>query len=158
MKSYLVYDPMGRPQSAQQQQCVNGTCAAPTATPYQLTMAYDLAGNMKNLINSVGAAGQPFTLNNYYDAAGRPCLTTSTTGNTSWSANFPANLFQTNPSTTAPGYAAFGGLQNWYMGSTSSSASSGCSQLPSPASPINIMQSYTNRLWVNSISATGQIP
>jgi hypothetical protein len=42
------------------------------------------------------------------------------------------------------------------MGSNSASASSGCGTTPS--SPINVTQGYTNRLWVNSVSATGQIP
>jgi YD repeat-containing protein len=156
LKSISCYDPMGRPTSAQQQQCIGTTC--PAATPYSLGMAYDLAGNLTTLTNSVGAAGQQLTLNNYFDAASRPCLTTATTGNTSWSTNYPGNLFQANPSSTTPGYSAFGGLQNWYMGSPSSTALTGCSSLPSPVSPINVTQGYTNRLWVNSISATGQIP
>jgi YD repeat-containing protein len=157
LKSILAYDSMGRPASAQQQQCVNGTCAA--LTPYSLTMAYDLAGNMTTLTNNVGADGQSLTLNNYFDGAGRPCLTTATTSPTStssWSPNFAANLFQVNPGTTTPGYAPFGGLLNWYMGSSSSTASTSCGT--TPASPINITQGYTNRLWVNSILATGQIP
>jgi hypothetical protein len=47
-------------------------------------------------------------------------------------------------------------LQNWYMGSTSTSASTACSA--TPTSPINLTQGYTNRLWVNSITASGQIP
>jgi YD repeat-containing protein len=149
LKSVSCYDPMGRPAAAQQQQCIGSKCSAPT--PYSLTMAYDLAGNMTSLTNSVGASGQSLTLNNDFDAASRPCLTTST-----WSGNFPQNLFQANPSTTTPAYAAFGGLQNWYMGSSSPTASTSCGSTPS--SPINITQGYTNRLWVNSISATGQIP
>jgi YD repeat-containing protein len=154
LKSILAYDSMGRPTGAQQQQCIGSVCSA--STPYSLNMAYDLAGNMTGLTNSVGAANQSLTLNNYFDAAARPCLTTATTGNSSWSTYYPGNLFQANPSTTTPGYAAFGGLQNWYMGSTSSTASTACGT--APASPINITQGYTNRLWVNSISATGQIP
>jgi len=149
LKSFLAYDPMGRPTSAQQQQCIGSRCSAPT--PYSLSMAYDLAGNMTTLTNSVGASGQSLTLNNYFDAAARPCLTAS-----NWGGNFPANLFQTNPSTATSGYFAFGGLQNWYMGSTSTSASTACSA--TPTSPINLTQGYTNRLWVNSITASGQIP
>ena len=148
LKSILAYDSMGRPTSAQQQQCVGSKCSA--SAPYSLTMAYDLAGNMTSLTNSVGANNQPLTLSHTYDGATRPCLTTS-----SWSGNFPANLFQTNSSTTTPGYASFGGLQNWYLGSTSATASTSCD---APTSPINITQGYTNRLWLNSISATGQIP
>jgi YD repeat-containing protein len=149
LKSISCYDQMGRPTSAQQQQCIGSTCAA--STPYSLTMAYDLAGNMKALTNSVGASGQPLTLTNYFDAASRPCLTTS-----SWNDNSPPNLFQTNPSTTTPGYFAFSGLQYWTMGSSSSTASTLCTT--PPTSPLNITQGYTNRLWVNSISATGQVP
>jgi hypothetical protein len=144
---------MGRPETAQQQHCVGTKCAAPT--PYSLAMAYDLAGNMTGLTNSAGAANQPLTLNHSFDAAGRPCLTTSNWVQPASSTTpiFPANLFQTDPTS---GYAAFGGLQNWYMGSTSSSASVGCGA--APATPINITQSYTNRLWTNSVSVTGQIP
>ena len=153
IKSVLLYDPMGRPTSAQQQQCIGSQCAAPS--PYQLTMAYDLAGNMTALKNSVGASNQSLTLTNYFDGASRPCLTTS-----SWSGtaplNFPLNLFQTNSDNSTPGYAAFGGLQAWYMGSSSSSANTSCGAPLS--SPINVTQNYTNRLWVGDISATGQIP
>lgn len=149
LKSILAYDAMGRPTSAQQQQCIGSTCSAPT--PYSLSMAYDLAGNQAILTNSVGASGQPLTLNNYFDVASRPCLTTS-----SWSGSYPANLFQTNPGTSSPGYAPFGDLQNWYMGSNSSTASTGCSSTSSSA--INVTQSYSPRLWLQSIKATGQIP
>lgn len=155
MKSILSYDKMGRPTYAQQQQCVGSQCSAPA--PYSLTMAYDLVGNMNTLTNSTGAANQSLTLTNYFDEANRPCLTTSNWGGTS-TVTFPKNLFQTNPSTsgTTGGYAPFGGLQNWYMGSTSTAASTACSA--TPASPINVTEGYTNRLWVNSVSATGQIP
>jgi YD repeat-containing protein len=155
LKSILAYDAMGRPTGAQQQQCIGSKCSAPT--PYALGMLYDLAGNQTALTNSAGASGKPLTLTNYFDTASRPCLTTS-----SWSGtaplSFPLNLFQTNPSTSASplGYAPFGGLQNWYMGSSSSTVSTSCGT--SPSSPINITQGYTNRLWLNSISATGQIP
>jgi YD repeat-containing protein len=151
LKSISCYDPMGRPTAAQQQACIGSKCSAPT--PYSLSMAYDLAGNMTSLTNPVGAPGQPLTLNYYFDAAARPCLATST-----WSGSFPMNLFQVNPATSGStvGYAPFGGLQNWYMGSSSSAASTLCSSTPSSA--INITQGYTNRLWANSISATGQIP
>jgi hypothetical protein len=145
----MAYDTIGRLAAAQQQQCIGSQCSAPTS--YSLNMLYDLAGNLKQLTNPVGAAGQSLTLLNYFDTASRPCLTTS-----SWNDNSPSNLFQTNPSTATPGYAPFGGLLNWYMGSSSSGASTSCSS--SPASPMNVTQGYTNRLWVNGISATGQIP
>jgi hypothetical protein len=42
------------------------------------------------------------------------------------------------------------------MGSSSSTPSTSCGS--TPTSPINVTQGYTNRLWVNSIAATGQIP
>lgn len=148
LKSILSYDPMGRPTGAQQQQCVGSHCSA--ATPYSLTMAYDLAGNMKNLTNSVGANLQPLTLSSYFDTASRPCLTTS-----DWSVNFPKNLFEVNPSSgSSAGYAPTGALQNWYMGSPSVAPSTDCSA--TPTSSINITQGYTNRMWPQSIAATGQ--
>ncbi len=147
LKSILAYDPMGRPKSAQQQQCVNGKCSAPS--PYSLSMVYDLAGNMTQLTNSVGARNSPLTLTNYFDNAGRPCLTTS-----SWSAGFSQNLFQVNPSVS--GYWPFGKLQNWYLGSNSSTTSIGCSALPS--SQMNLQQGFDKRLRVTSFSSTGQVP
>jgi YD repeat-containing protein len=88
MKSISNYDAMGRPTSAQQQQCVGTTCAA--ATPYSLRMAYDLAGNMTGLTNSVGAVNQALTQSNYFDAASRPCLTTS-----SWNVSHRATTWLT---------------------------------------------------------------
>jgi YD repeat-containing protein len=153
LKSILWYDPMGRPKNTNQQQCVGSHCSTPS--PFQLSMFYDLVGTLTGLTNWSGGPGQSMALTNYYDGASRPCLTTVTTSNSSWNSNFPANLFQTNPSTTTPGYTPFGGLQNWSMGSTSSTASTGCG---TPSSTINVTQGYTNRLWMNSISATGQIP
>lgn len=149
LKSILSYDAMGRPTSAQQQQCIGASCSAPA--PYSLSMAYDLAGNMTTLGNSVGASNQTLTLTNFYDSASRPCLTTS-----SWNKNFPANLFQINPGASSPGYAAFGGLQNWYLGSNSSTASTSCDA--GAQSPISVTQTYNPRLWVTGISAQGQVP
>jgi len=160
LKSILAYDTMGRPIASGQEQCVGSQCS--NLLPWSLSMAYDLAGNMTSLTNSGGApqggnqlGTGPLTLTTYFDSASRPCLTTSTSGNSGWSA-YPANLFQVNPSTSTPGYAPFAGLQNWYLGSTSSAASTSCST--TPTSPISITEGYTNRLWVNGIAATGQIP
>ena len=158
LKSILAYDAMGRPTSAQQQQCVNGTCSA--ASPYSLTLAYDLIGNVTSLTNSVGADGSPLTLTNYFDAVARPCLTTSswTLPNSSNNPTAPANLFEANPSISGAniGYAPQGGLQNWYLGSSSATASSACGTTPS--SLVNLQQSFSPRLWVKSFTATGQVP
>jgi YD repeat-containing protein len=156
LKSFLAYDKMGRPTSIQQQQCVGSTCSAPA--PYALNLSYDLVGNVTQLQNSVGNQGAPLTLTNYYDAVSRPCLTTSSwNGTFTWGGGFPANLFQANPSASATteGYAAVG-IQNWFLGSSSTSASTDCSS--SVSSPINLTQGYSKRLWVNSTSATGQVP
>jgi hypothetical protein len=151
LKSFLNYDAVGRLLNAQQQTCVGGSCSGPS--PYMVSMAYDLIGNLTTLNNSVGANNQPLTLTNYFDSASRPCLTTS-----SWTANASPNLFQINPtlSSTSPGYSPAGGLQNYSLGSSASTASTSCSS--SPTSPINAVLNYTKRFWVSGISVTGQIP
>lgn len=147
LKSYLSYDAMGRLTSATQQHCVGTTCTA--TTPYMLTLGYDLAGNLTSLTNSVGAQGTPLTLSHFYDAAARPCLSTS-----SWlSGSFSPNIFQADPTS---GYAAFGSLQNWYLGSNAATASSGCDTTPS--SLIHLQHGFDNRLRITSFSATGQVP
>jgi YD repeat-containing protein len=152
VNSFLCYDPMSRPTSLREQQCIGVSCTTPTT--YSLNMGYDLQGDLASLTNSIGAQNQPVTLTNSYDGAGRPCLTTS-----NWSGNaispFPQNLFSVSGSSTSPGYAASGGLQNWYLGSASSSASSACG---SATSPLSITQGYTNRLQLNNITVTGQVP
>jgi YD repeat-containing protein len=156
LKSILAYDPMGRPQCVQQQQCNGNSAQCSTPVTYSLGMNYDLAGNMTGLTNSVGAALQSLTLNTAFDAASRPCLTYSKTTNGSWNY-FPATLFQANPGTgSSAGYIAAGDLQDWYMGASTATPSSGCGQIQS--SPINIQQNYTDRLWVNSVTASGQTP
>jgi hypothetical protein len=151
LKSILSYDQLGRQTSAQQQQCVGSTCSAPVL--YKIGMTYDLAGNPTTITNSVGANNQPLTLTNYFDSSSRPCLTTS-----SWTANASPNIFQINPaiSSTNPGYSAAGGLENYFLGSSSSSALTACSS--TPASPVNVVLNYTKRFWASGISATGQIP
>lgn len=163
LKSMLCYDPMGRPTSAQQQQCIGTTCSSPS--PYSISMSYDLAGNQKSLTNSVGeqasggTQGSPMTLLTYFDGAARPCLTTSSwTGPSPANPTLPPNLFQTNPpsSKTTPGYAPFGGLQNWYLGSNSSTASTACSATPSPT--INAQQQFDTRMRLTRFSSTGQVP
>ncbi|MGD0831029.1 MAG: RHS repeat domain-containing protein [Terracidiphilus sp.] len=147
LKSILCYDPKGRPETAQQQQCVNGKCAAPT--PYSLSMAYDLAGNMTVLTNSMGGNGAPLTLTNAYDTAGRLCLATS-----SWVLGFSPDLFQTD---AVDGYAPQGALQHWYYGSTSTTASSGCPS-SAPSTNIQLNQGFDNRLRVISEKAIGLLP
>lgn len=147
-KLNLTYDPMGRLASAQQQQCIGSTCSAPS--PYSLAMIYDLAGNQDSLTNSVGANGSGLTLNYSYDAASRPCLATS-----SWTSGFSPNLFQTNASTSTPGYWPFGGLQNWFLGSSSNTALTSCS---TPSSTINVQQQFDSRLRLTSFSSSGQVP
>jgi len=149
LKSILAYDPMGRPQCAQQQQCVQGSCSAPA--PYMLQMGYDWVGNNTALVNSVGAQNAPLTVGYAFDNADRPCLAGS-----SWQAGFSPNIFQTNPNISTPGYTAFGGIQNWYLGSNSSSPSSGCGA--SPSSPINLQQTFDKRMRVTNFSSTGQVP
>jgi len=160
LKAFQAYDQMGRVMGATQQHCVGSTCSAPSA--YSLIMAYDSLGNLKTLTNSVGANGSPLTLSNYFNGASQPCLTTSTWGQTSSpSENFPMNLFQTNSSTTtgSTGYTTFGGLQNWYLGSTSSGASSGCGSNPTSQMPGNLIQTFSpSRMWLTSYSALGQVP
>lgn len=154
LKSY-AYDPMGRPTSVQQQHCIGNTCTAPT--PYAVGLIYDLVGDIKTLSNSVGAQGSSLTLTNTYDAAARPCLTTSswTLPNSANQSTASANLFQTDPST---GYTPFSALQNWYLGSNSSSVQSGCSSTL-PSQPfINLQQGFDSRMRLTSFSSTGQVP
>ncbi len=149
LKSFLNYDNVGRLLNGTQQSCAGGKCSGPS--PYQLNMSYDLAGNLTTLQNPVGASGAQLTLTNYFDVASRPCLTTS-----SWTTPASANIFQVTPGTTSPGYSPGGGLQNYYLGSSISNASTSCGN--SPSSPTNVALGYTKRFWVSSISATGQIP
>jgi YD repeat-containing protein len=160
LNKMLQYDAMGRLQSASQQHCIGTTCSAPS--PYSLTMVYDLLGNLNSLGNSAGANGSLLTLTNFFDTASRPCLSTSswTLPNISNQPTGPANLFQTSSSSTTNnfGYAATGALQNWYLGSTSSTASSGCSNNPSSSIPGNLQQVFSPRLWVTNYAATGQVP
>jgi len=149
LKSYLSYDALGRPLSVQEQACVNGICSGPS--PYQVGMSYDFVGDLTTLTNPVGANGQSLTLRNYFDALARPCATTS-----SWTAEASPNLFVVNPSSGSPGYSPGGGLQNFYLGSTSSTAYTSCT--PTPASPINEVHTYSKRFWMTGITAGGQIP
>lgn len=149
----FTYDKMNRITGAQQQQCIGSTCSAPA--PYSLTIGYDLAGETTSLSNSVGAQGSPLTLSTiYFNGAPWPCLLTQTS---TWpSSGFSPNLFQANSSTSTPGYTAYGSLQNWYLGSSSSTASTNCSA--SPSSTMNPQQVFDSRMRVTNFSSTGQVP
>lgn len=148
LRSISSYDPMGR--ETGEQQCTPTRCSQ--SSGHSLSYLFDFAGDLVQQANTVGANNQPLTLNLTYDQVARPCLVTS-----SWSGSVPQNLFQANPAIGSnAGYTAFGTLQNWYLGSSSGAASSGCTS--SPTSPINITQAFTKRLWLNTISATGQVP
>jgi YD repeat-containing protein len=127
-RSILGYDPAGRLLS--EQQCTPTKCAA--ASGPSLNYTYDLAGNRTSMTNSVGAQGNlPLALTYGYDSAARLNSLVS-----NWTA-FPGNLFTIGPN----GYTAAGQLQNWIQGPN-----------------LTVIQGYTNRLWINSITATGQTP
>lgn len=134
LRSILSYDGMGR--ILNEQQCTPSKCTSGSGPT--VSYGYDLAGNPTGLMNSAGAATEPgpatmpLILTTAFDEAGHVNSVTS-----NWTA-FPTNLF-TAASTN--GYAPFGGTQNWSQG-------------PS----LSVQRGYTNRLWVNSISATGQVP
>ncbi len=98
---------------------------------------YDLAGNPTGLTNSVGAlneSGQTMSLllTTGFDGAAHMNSVTSNWG------TYPTNLFTIVPTN---GYWPAGELWNWTLGPN-----------------LSITQGVTNRLWVNSISATGQVP
>lgn len=146
-ETVLAFDAMGRPTTTQQQTCIGSKCAAPA--PYAVGFGYDLAGNVVSLTNSAGAQTGGLTLTSYFDGTSRPCLITSSQS---------GNLFAVNPaiSGSSVGYAPFGGMMNWYLGSTSSSPSTSCASVP--AGPLSVSQSFTNRLWIGGILASGQVP
>jgi YD repeat-containing protein len=134
LRSLLSYDAMGR--VTNEQQCTPDQCS-PSSGP-AITYSYDMAGNPTSLINSVGAvngSGQttPLTLTSAFDGAGHMNSMTS-----SWSA-YPTSIY------TLSNYGPVGPL-NWSLGPLT----------PSPI--LTVTQGYTNRLWVNSISAIGQVP
>jgi YD repeat-containing protein len=111
-----------------EQQCTPSKCT--TSSGPSLSYGYDLAGNATSLTNSVGASGSPLTLTYGYDTAAH--LKSVTSG---WAA-FPTGLY----SLPTGGYGPIGPL-NWSLGPD-----------------LSVTQSSTNRLWVNSITATGQVP
>jgi YD repeat-containing protein len=155
LRSNLNYNSNGELTS--ERQCAPGIGNCTTASGPQLGFNYDQAGNLTTMTNSVGAQNSSLTLINYYDAASRPCLITS-----NWSgpgtSPLPASLFQTDPSTTGAqaGYAPHGALQNWYLGSSSTTASTSCGTTPD--NTINITHGYNDRLWLTGTQVTGQVP
>lgn len=128
LKSIQSYDTMGR--ETGELQCTPSKCSA-TSGP-TVSLAYDLMGNPTSLSNSVGAGGSSLGMTYSYDNAGRPSSASS-----NWTA-FPTNLFNVGQSNA---YNPAGQLQNWLQGSN-----------------LTVTQGYTNRLWVNSVVGTGQIP
>jgi len=111
-----------------ERQCTPTKCSAGSGP--SLGYTYDLAGNATGLTNSVGTPSGQLALTTSFDSAAHMNSVTS-----NW-AVYPTNLY-TLPS---GGYGPVGPL-NWTMGPT-----------------LSVTQSYTNRLWINSITATGQVP
>ncbi len=135
LRSITGYDEMGR--ITNEQQCTPANCAASSGPV--LGYVYDLAGKPTQISNSVGAGTSALTTTNTFDLAGH----LSSVGS-SWGA-FPACLYvlgaansNCTPGTAPYGYGPVGPL-TWTHGSN-----------------LTVTQGYTNRLWVNSISATGQ--
>jgi len=132
LRSILSYDAAGR--ITNEQQCTPNNCTSGSGPT--VSYGYDLAGNNTSLTNSVGAVNglrqtMPLVLTTGFDGA------THTSSLTSNWTSFSPNLFTIAPTN---GYAAFGGPANWSLG-------------PS----LSVTQSYMNRLWVNNITATGQV-
>jgi hypothetical protein len=137
LRTFTGYDEMGRITS--EQQCTPGNCVASSGPV--LSYTYDLAGEPTQTSNSVGAGTTALTTTNTFDRAAHLSSVSS-----SWGA-FPTCLYvlgaaSTNctPGTAPYGYGAVGPL-TWSHGSN-----------------LTVTQGYTNRLWINSISANGQLP
>lgn len=126
LRAILSYDPAGRVTS--EQQCSPAGCA--TGSNYALSYKYDLAGDLTSSNNGITAtpgASTPVVFTSNYDGAGRLQSLTST-----WAQNtlipsgdsgvYPTCVFgaqisaspgcSQTESSTAPPYAAFGGLTN----------------------------------------------
>lgn len=112
----------------QEQQCVPNSCN--TTTDPQLSYGYDLAGNQTSLSNNATPANGSLVLTTGFDAGGHVNGVTS-----SWGA-YPTALY----SVPSGGYGPAGPL-NWSLGPN-----------------LSVTQGYSNRLWVNSITAVGQVP
>ena len=138
-RSPYIYDTMGRVEGLQE--CTPANCSA---SPYQLTYSYDVAGNPNSSTNGIpsnpfnGATVPSVSFNMQYDQVGRLNLLTS---NWASDGNHPPTLFQT-PATnaTAPAYDAAGQLQNAMLGVNSQS-----SQVVD-----NLVRTYDSRLRVTS--------
>ena len=143
LRSVLAYDAMGRIKS--EQQCTPTKCAANNGP--QLWYGYDLAGNNTCLINSAGSSQSGLQI------PGSSSCSASNVGT-------PSGLVLT------PSYDAamhFNGLvSNWTAYSTSLYTLDSFGPVGplswTLGSNLSLAQGYTNRLWTNSITATGQVP
>lgn len=141
------YDPIGRLLD-ENQITFNATS---DTNAYSLDYRYDLAGDLSastdgtipvQSLNAQFLCTPPADVSGWttlafvycYDGAGH---TSSVVSN--WAA-WPINLFTAG---STNGYAPTGQLQNWTQGG---------------APALSVTQSYTNRLWLNGITATGQVP
>jgi YD repeat-containing protein len=144
LRSILGYDAMGR--IANEQQCKPGNCTSGSGPT--LAYSYDAAGNPTGLNNSVGAitisSGQTVstsaTFATTYDSGGHVNLLTSNFTNNG-TVSFTPNIY------TLRNYGPAGPV-NWCFGTGTCDDSS----------PFDVDLDYTNRLQIDSISATGQIP
>jgi len=143
-----AYDAMGR-LLQENQYVLPGTASAKLFSP---AYKYDLAGNVTASTDGATpvqststtfpcVSSLPWTtlaFSNCFDSAGRLSSLTS-----NW-ATYPTNLFTVGSSN---GYNPAGQLQNWTQGS-----------VPSGTPALSVTQGYTNRLWLQSITANGQTP
>jgi YD repeat-containing protein len=135
LRSFSAYDQMGRLWS--EQQCTPKGCW--TANPCPTTgspqsYSYDLAGNLtcySSFIAPPGLTG-PISISQAFDAGAHISSVTS-----NWTASFPANLYTLSSSPYGFGPV---GPSKWTQG-------------PS----LTFTLGYTNRLWLNSIQAAGQV-
>ncbi|MFZ0304503.1 MAG: hypothetical protein WAL75_17560 [Terracidiphilus sp.] len=154
-RQLFAYDAMGRLLNENEYTLANLS----SGKPYSLAYFYDLAGNLVastdgatpvqssntqfpcTLPSNAQSTVQSWTtlaFVNCFDSAGR---TSSVTSN--WAA-YPTNMFTIGATN---GYSPAGLLQNWGQGPVSGN----------PA--LNVTQIYDpRRLWMTSISATGQVP
>lgn len=145
------YDPMGRLLNENQYTLKS----LGSGTPFKPAYFYDLAGNV---IASTDGATQIPSQNATF-----PCTVTSSVQNTvsswttlgffncydnasrlssmtsNWTLPYSGSIFTIG----ANGYSPANQLQNWSEGSSSA---------------LSVSQTYTNRLWLNSITATGKLP
>jgi len=145
-RQFSLFDAMGRPLAVKQSL---GTL--PHGGTFSPAYVYDLAGNV---VASTDGATPVSAVNTQFpctiqgvptwntlglltclDSAGRTATITS-----NW-ASYPTSLFANSS------YWPSGNLQSWTQGPTVSGT---------PA--LSISQSYTNRLWLQTITASGQVP